>query len=168
VGQCFHSALLYCALLRNRGLPARARSGFACYFQPGSWIDHWVTERWDGSHWICEDADADRHDLGPDDFRPAGRAWLACRQGEDDPASYGIGVAWGWTELRGSLLSDASALLKHEQFTWDGWDPAQPVADAHPAEEAWLDRLAKLTLNEDLVLELAQLWRDRPSASVCG
>jgi hypothetical protein len=47
-GQCFHSAVLYCALLRNRRLPARARCGFGSYLQPGAWVSHWVTERWDG------------------------------------------------------------------------------------------------------------------------
>lgn len=74
VGQCFHSAVLYCALLRRHGVPARARCGFASYLQTSKWIDHWVSERWDGELWVCEDADADRLELGPDAFCPAGRA----------------------------------------------------------------------------------------------
>ena len=44
VGFCYHFALLHCALLRATGTPARARCGFASYFEPGWWLDHWVVE----------------------------------------------------------------------------------------------------------------------------
>ena len=47
VGTCRHFAVLSCALLRYRGIPARARCGFATYFQKGQGLDHWVTEYWD-------------------------------------------------------------------------------------------------------------------------
>lgn len=165
VGQCFHSAVLYCALLRNHGVPARARCGFASYLRTGKWIDHWVTERWDGELWVCEDADADRLELGPDAFCPAGRAWLACRRGEDEPTSFGIAGVWGWPELRGSLLSDAAALVKNEQFTWGGWElavqPSVPDAD----EDAWLDHLAELTLDDERIPELREVITANPTFS---
>ena len=48
VGFCYHFALLHCALLRATGTPARIRCGFAGYFEPRLWIDHWVVEYWNG------------------------------------------------------------------------------------------------------------------------
>jgi hypothetical protein len=82
-------------LLRNRGVPARARCGFGSYLEPGAWVCHWVTERWDSGRWVCEDADTGQHDLDAAAFRSAGRAWLACRRDGGDPGSYGIGAGLG-------------------------------------------------------------------------
>lgn len=44
VGTCRHFAVLSCARLRHRGVPARVRCGFATDFLPGKGLDHWVTE----------------------------------------------------------------------------------------------------------------------------
>jgi hypothetical protein len=52
VGFCYHFALLHCALLRATGTPARIRCGFARYFVPQWWMDHWVVEYWDGDAWL--------------------------------------------------------------------------------------------------------------------
>jgi hypothetical protein len=46
VGTCRHFAVLSVALLRAKGIPARARCGFATYFQPGLALDHWIAEYW--------------------------------------------------------------------------------------------------------------------------
>ncbi|MCA2211786.1 transglutaminase-like domain-containing protein [Wangella sp. NEAU-J3] len=43
---CRHFAVLACALLRHRGIPARARCGFATYFQPGKGLDHTSGDGW--------------------------------------------------------------------------------------------------------------------------
>lgn len=165
VGQCYHITVLHTALLRSCGTPARARCGFASYFDAGRWIDHWVTERWDSGRWIAEDADADRLDLSPADFRPAGAAWLACRRDGEDPGVYGNRMEWGWPELRGSLLSDAAALVKNEQFMWNGWELAEEPPAPAPEEEAWLDRLAELTLDDALLPELAAFIEANPRFS---
>lgn len=165
VGQCYHITVLHTALLRGCGTPARARCGFASYFEPEKWIDHWVTERWDAGRWIAEDADAGRLELSPADFRPAGAAWLACRRDGEDPGGYGNRMEWGWPELRGSLLSDAAALLKNEQFMWNGWELATEPPIADPEEEAWLDRLAELTLDDALLPELAARIEANPRFS---
>jgi transglutaminase-like putative cysteine protease len=37
---------LFVALIRRKGVPARARCGFADYFEPGKHLDHWVGEYW--------------------------------------------------------------------------------------------------------------------------
>lgn len=47
VGNCRDHAALCVALLRQRGIPARLRVGFASYFSETKNEDHWVTEYWD-------------------------------------------------------------------------------------------------------------------------
>lgn len=44
VGTCRHFSVLLVALLRQQGVPARARCGFATYFTPGRFEDHWLGE----------------------------------------------------------------------------------------------------------------------------
>lgn len=63
VGVCRHFATLFVACLRHKGIPARARCGFANYFQPGKNLDHWVGEYWNASEqsWILVDAQVDEH-----------------------------------------------------------------------------------------------------------
>jgi transglutaminase superfamily protein len=46
VGVCHHFMLLLVAMLRAKGVPARARCGFGAYFNPGFFEDHWVCEYW--------------------------------------------------------------------------------------------------------------------------
>jgi hypothetical protein len=122
-----------------------------------------VTERWDGDRWVCEDADTGRQDLDASAFRTAGRAWLACRRDGDNPGCYGIEKSWGWPELRGSLLCDAAALVKDERFTFDGWELAQPPPTPDPAEDAWLDRLAELTLEDERSPQLREQITANPA-----
>ena len=49
IGNCRHFATLLSALLRDQGLPARARCGFATYLNPGTYEDHWLCEYWDAA-----------------------------------------------------------------------------------------------------------------------
>ena len=57
---CRHFALLYTALLRAQGTPARVRCGFSNYFDRAKWYDHWITERWDGARWVRDDPQVDQ------------------------------------------------------------------------------------------------------------
>ncbi len=59
VVDCRHFAVVLCAALRHRGVPARARCGFATYLEVGVAVDHWVCEVWDNAQrrWVLEDAD---------------------------------------------------------------------------------------------------------------
>src|SRR3954447_3433596 len=61
VGVCRHFTLLHVAMLRRQGVAARARCGFAGYFQPGKFLDHWVTEYWNEEErrWVLFDAQLD-------------------------------------------------------------------------------------------------------------
>jgi len=46
VSRCRNFLLLPLAMLRAKGVPARARCGFGTYFNPGYFEDRWVCEYW--------------------------------------------------------------------------------------------------------------------------
>lgn len=157
VGNCRDHSVLYAALLRAAGIPARARCGFGRYFEAGKWIDHWVVERWDGRRWVVTDAQLDalmREKLGiafdpldmPDgEFRSGGEAWLACRAG-DDPHRYGIFELEGWDFVKGNLVRDVCALGGRELLPWDCWGLAlEEKARMDEAALARLDEAARAT-----------------------
>ena len=143
VGFCYHFALLHCALLRATGTPARIRCGFAGYFEPRRWIDHWVVEYWDGGAWQLTDPQIGR-DLTRDDFQDGPTAWNQCRKGASAPAMYGNGELWGWDELRGSLINDVAALNKVEISGWYWCDRirVEPLDQPHDELDASLDVLS--------------------------
>jgi hypothetical protein len=146
VGFCYHFALLHCALLRATGTPARIRCGFAGYFETQRWIDHWVTEYWDGDGWLRTDPQTGRTDLTADDFQDGPTAWNQCRGGATTPAAYGNGELWGWDELRGSLINDVAALNKVEVSGWYWCDRLKVEPLDQPLDEldTSLDILSRL------------------------
>jgi Transglutaminase-like superfamily len=133
LGTCRHFAVLTCALLRLRGIPARARCGFATYFVEGKNVDHWITEYWHGEQrrWVRVDSEilgsglvADPADLRDGEFLTGGESWQRYRAGSADPALFGVaGVdyAWGVGEIRGNAIRDLAALRKIEMLPWDEW-----------------------------------------------
>ena len=44
--RCNSFALMLVTMLRAKGVPARSRCGFAVYFNPPNFEDHWVCEYW--------------------------------------------------------------------------------------------------------------------------
>jgi len=132
VGTCRHFAVLSCALLRFRGVAARARCGFATYFVPGQYLDHWVTEYWhaDEQRWVRVDSEIlglplvpRPDDLQPGEFLTGGEAWARCAEGVD-PMLFGVHEvehAWGIGEVRGNAVRDLAALNKVEMLPWDEW-----------------------------------------------
>jgi transglutaminase-like putative cysteine protease len=132
IGTCRHFAVLSCALLRYRGIAARARCGFATYFQPGQGLDHWVTEyrHHNDGRWVRVDSEvigqsilANPDDLGAGQFLTGGEAWAAYRGGRIDAAQFGVhGTGnWGPAEIRGNTVRDLAALNKVEMLPWDEW-----------------------------------------------
>lgn len=146
IGYCYHFALVHCAFLRAKGVPARTRCGFADYLVDGKWIDHWVVEHWDGDAWRLNDPQIGLDRLSHDDFRDGVRAWRMCRAGEAEPFDHGNGDLWGWDELRGSLVNDVGALNKVEVGNWDwcGFLRVDPLDQPHAAVDARLDAIAAL------------------------
>lgn len=174
VGVCRHFSLLMASMLHAKGVPARARCGFAAYFERGRFVDHWVCEYWNEGEgrWILADAqidevqggaiepDFDVLDVPRDRFVVAGDAWAQCRTGKSDPAAFGILDMWGLWFVAGNLLRDAAALNGMEMLPWDVWG-AMPEPGAHPTKDqhALLDRLAALTREPERSLaELRHLY----------
>jgi hypothetical protein len=132
VGTCRHFAVLTCALLRHRGIAARARCGFATYFQAGLGLDHWVVEHRDpdGGRWVRLDPEVigrsvvpNPHDLAPGQFFTGGEAWAAFRAGRIVADRFGVDGTdnFGPAEIRGNAIRDLAALNKIELLPWDEW-----------------------------------------------
>ncbi len=165
-GVCSHFTSLVTAMLRARGVPARARSGFGDYFNPGYHEEHILCEYWHAAEarWVRVDTqldevwhrqlhvDFDPLDVPPDRFLGAGEAWARCRAGVADPAQFGIfvGDLRGLWFVAGELVRDLAALNRMELLPWDVWGamprPGQPLADD---QLAFFDQLASLSRAPD-------------------
>ena len=138
VGTCRDYALMLCAMLRHRRIPARLRCGFAAYFDRGRWEDHWICEYWRPaeSRWCRVDAQLDEilrqrlaitfdaTDVPPDLFMPAGDAWRLCRTSHGDPARFGHGDTCGLWFVRVNVVRDHHAINNREISAWDSWRQA--------------------------------------------
>jgi hypothetical protein len=136
LGTCRDFSLLLCALLRWQARAARARCGFATYFVPGRYEDHWVCEVWDddAGRWRLVDAqidDVQRRLFGPknpldasrEEFITGGEAWAAVRSGSLDPEQFGLTTIAesGLWFICGDFVRDVAALNKVELLPWDHW-----------------------------------------------
>jgi len=176
VGNCRDFAIMLCAILRHQGVPARARCGFAAYFEPDRYVDHWVCEYWNptAQHWLRVDAQLDELqrqvlqvefdpcDVPHDRFLTAGKAWQLCRAGQADPQLFGILDMWGMWFIRGDLVRDLLALNKIEILPWDSWGLMGGKDRGLSADDmALLDRVAALTLaGDEAFLELRWLYEN--------
>jgi hypothetical protein len=134
-GTCRDFALMTCSALRERGVAARVRCGFASYFEANPFEDHWVCEYWrpDESRWALADAQLDAlqrerlriafdpTDLPSGTFLNAGEAWTMWRAGDAEGTAFGHGPATGAWFLRVNLMRDLFALRKQETSDWDAW-----------------------------------------------
>lgn len=180
IGNCRDFTLLLVSMLRHQGVPARARCGFATYFLPGHFEDHWVAEVWHDGRWVLVDAQLDdlqRRELGVtfdpldvprDQFIVAGQAWQSCRRGEADPADFGIFDMHGWWFIWGNVVRELLALNKVEILPWDSQvgffthSLADPLPPDGP-ELAEYDRLAALsTAGDQAFLALRNLYACEP------
>jgi hypothetical protein len=170
IGTCRHFAVLSCALLRHRGIAARARCGFATYFQPGQGVDHWITEYWhdDDSRWVRIDSEimgesvlATPEDVSAAQFLTGGEAWVAYRRGDIDAAQFGVyGTGnWGPGEIRGNAIRDLAALNKVEMLPWDNWGRMESSYKGETGADydEYVDMIAAVCASED-VLAVADLY----------
>jgi hypothetical protein len=134
---CRDAATLACAILRDHGIPARVRVGFASYLAPSLYVDLWVVERWDDERqrWILVDAEQDATvvgvggatidpgDVPHDQFLVAGQAWQACRAGVANTSRFGYDSGTiGMEVIRNNLLHDLACRNKLELTPWDYWE----------------------------------------------
>lgn len=159
-GVCWHFAVLFAAILRHKGVPARVRAGFANYFERGKHMEHWVGEFWarEEHRWVLVDAqiddvqaqivrpDFDALDVPRARFLVAGDAWRACRSGAADPMTFGVAGTsnWGLLEVFGEVLLDLAAARKIELLPWR-WYGLATEEGALDREVELMDRLAALS-----------------------
>ncbi len=183
VGICRHFATLLTAFLRYQGTPARARCGFATYFEPGKHVDHWVCEYWnsDESRWIMVDSQLDslqvaaiKPDFDPLDvprerFWVAGHALQRIRSRDADGDTFGIADMWGEWFVKGDLQLDALSLNKIELLPWDVRDLTHDVDAALTIRDndAFWDHVAALTTGDDAsIAELRAMYASDPRLQV--
>jgi hypothetical protein len=164
VGNCRHFSTLSCALLRRAGIPARARCGFGMYFEPGKYVDHWVTEYWKETEqrWVRIDAqlddvqraaivaEFDTEDLPPGPFLPAGEAWEQCRTGRADPDTFGIFEFWGLWFVQANVVRELAALNKMELLPWDVWGAMTLQEEPAAAAASLTDTVAGVIAGGDV------------------
>jgi transglutaminase-like putative cysteine protease len=179
-GCCRDHSLLTVAMLREQGVPARNRVGFAGYFAENFHHDHVVAEWWNGARWQRADPELtqENHSFDVRDlpigegtpFETAAEVWAGYRAGRIDAGRYGVTPG---SELAGPGLiklyvgQEINHRYGNELLLWDG------VGEGISDDEA--DELARLLLDADAgdaVAEeqLEQRFRTdprlRPSATV--
>jgi len=161
VGTCRTFVVLSCALLRYRGIAARARCGFGTYFQPGLGLDHWVTEYWHEAdrRWARVDTEHLGHsfvphpeDLQPDEFLTGGEAWTGYRHGVIDATAFGVPGTenFGPAEISGNAVRDLAALNKVEMLPWDEWGQmtAAYAGQTGPEYDQLIDQVAAVCASD--------------------
>lgn len=161
VGCCRDVTLLTVAALRQHGIPARSRVGFAAYFHEGFHADHVVVEHWDGQRWVLADAQLDQADWPFDTcdvpcgatsapFATAAQVWTAHRRGEVDVDRYGVGpdhpMRGGWF-VANCVLRELAHRRRDELLLWDFWGALVTTDDAVDVKS--VDEVAALLLAAD-------------------
>ena len=161
VGVCRHFTLLHVAMLRSRGIAARARCGFGAYFVKDMFIDHWVTEYFDEAarRWVLVDAQLDARqrelfkvtfdplDVPREQFLVAGEAWQRCRDGKAEPKAFAILDMSGLWLIAGNVIRDVAALNNREMLPWDAWGGMSRTDDE--IDLGFIDRLAGVSRAPD-------------------
>lgn len=139
VVNCRQFAVLTCSILRHKGIPARARAGYALYtWGREKYENHWICEYWnkDKQKWIQVDAQIDDRqrefmhinfntlNMPEGKFVNAGEGWKRYRDGKANLKDFGLGGkdGWngiGWDMVMQNVTCDAMALNKKELLPWD-------------------------------------------------
>lgn len=182
VGCCRDFAALFCSMARARGIPARARVGFATYFAEDFCHDHEIVEVWDAAkrRWRLVDPEIseelhpanplsfDARDVPRDQFLVGGLVWQLCRERRIVPEKFGVGPdeeAKGWWFIRHKLIQDLAAQNKQELLLWDCWG----LMEDGPTETdlALLDGVATLTQGgNDAFAGLRAVYEREPGLKV--
>lgn len=157
-GCCRDHTLLAVSVLRQHGVPARSRVGFAGYFIPDFHVDHVIPEFWDGDHWRRFDPELDTPRPGVPDprdmpqspadgtgFTSAAEVWSAHRRGDVDATRYGVAPGLpdlaGPAFIAGYVICEVAHRFGDELLLWHLWgaipEPGAALDDdvAHLADE---------------------------------
>ncbi|MCK0113370.1 transglutaminase-like domain-containing protein [Ornithinimicrobium sp. F0845] len=166
-GCCRDHTLFACAVLRQHGIAARGRLGFAGYLNPGFHHDHVVVEaRLDGpdGRWVRFDPELSGPQggldtpmdmpTGPDSpFPTAAEVWRSWRAGQIDPQQYGVAPGHpegGPTMIQQYVLRDLAHRFGEELLLWDAWGAMAPPGRDVPEDLVTLtDRVAAQVVAAD-------------------
>lgn len=161
-GCCRDHTLLAVAILRQHGIAARSRVGFANYHRRDRRSDHVVAEAWLDGRWVRFDPEiseprkglATPHDI-PDGlgspFLTAAAVWIGHRR--DGRSVDDLGVQVGPVSFKGPpfvlayLIMEVAHRFGDELLLWDSWGAIPVPGGAVDTELA--DRLARLLLAAD-------------------
>jgi hypothetical protein len=161
-GCCRDFSLLTVSALRERGVAARSRVGFAGYLGAGYHFDHVVAEVWDGERWVRVDAQMDPSwfafdtcDLprsGLEGFATAAEVWRAVRAGEADERTFGVhpeSPFAGLSFVFDYVIRDVAHRLGDELLLWDVWGAMHGERPVAEPDALWMDDLAALVAAAD-------------------
>lgn len=168
---CRYTAVLMASILKSKGMPARARAGFAPYFADKSY-DHWINQYWSlrWNKWITIDVDGSLHNL---DFNPydipenkfdfAANTWLGLRKNNFDPEKFIF--AGGEIGLKASIRAifyDFHSLMNNEiSYLFQPNFIAGKFDKLTEADFVEIDQLAELMLNPDENFnQLIEIWNN--------
>lgn len=175
MGCCRDFTALFVAIVRHKGIPARARYGFATYFEEGYYNDHVVAEIWDGTRWqmvdpelnqkrieVFEITDLDPLNLSAGAFLNGAEAWHLAKHSDIDTSRFCVASTIDNPAIRGThfivdhLVQDIAALNKVEALCWDWWgfnlydESTGEFLEPNAVQSTQLDRAADIVLSGDL------------------
>lgn len=135
IGTCRDYAVMLCGILIEKSVVVRIRCGFATYFTPDRYEDHWLCEYWndDEDRWIRVDAQLDAPhrahleidfsplDVPADRFLTASEAWHLSERKNIPADHFGHGESSGLWFMLVNLARDYLSLCGQEVSAWDGW-----------------------------------------------
>ncbi|WNJ94733.1 transglutaminase-like domain-containing protein [Vibrio ruber] len=166
---CRDFAVLLCAMMRHKQIPARVRYGFAHdqYKPERPMHDHVLVEFWDHEEERWKYAESRLHvlpeplldvsatDIPSHFFYTGGQIWRHIRQGtmnERDFSGYRFDKDYGQWLVRNLFLLDLASLSICEPLMWDSWGVlfhSKPGARiTNPEQLAFLDDLAELDVRK--------------------
>jgi hypothetical protein len=173
---CRFVSILMASILKSKGIPARARSGFAPYFNlfGNKTADHWINQYWDDKEkrWITIDVDAsledyiqfDRYDIPEGKFDFSAEAWLKVREGKVDGKHFwNAGGFDGLVVIAWELFYDFHCLMNSEIIYLHHPEIAMlnNFKNIKEPELKKIDKLAKLMMRlDDNFEELQKIWSE--------
>lgn len=165
---CCRDHTLFCVgVLREHGIAARSRVGYAGYFIDGWHPDHVVVEVCVDGRWRRFDPEIDAPsaalatpmDMGTEPvdgtgFVTAAQVWLAHRSGDVDANTYGVDPSLplfaGERFVFDEVIYEVAHRFGDELLLWDSWgrigEPGEPVSDT---DAEWIDEVARLLVAAD-------------------
>ncbi len=169
-GCCRDHTLLCVGALRELGIPARSRIGFAGYFSPTWHHDHVIVEARLEDRWVRFDPELDRP-TEADPFLTAAQVWLGHRDGTLDVTRFGTfegsPIAGDWFVFN-YVIDEVAHRFGDELLLWDLWGAkVRDLAEARPADLTLIDQVARLLLasdagDQDAERELLTRYRQDP------